>query len=382
MFSSRPRWGWVLFVFLLAVPGLARGNQQERELAELERQAAAIAQRLAELATRASALAGKREQLENQLAVASLRVRQAEAELQLVAAELKKAQERLSLLQARVVEKKRQVRLRLGTLAAVKTTLEPYLVVALWSDPKGFAEKLTLLLAVVAYQKQELQKLEALASQQNQALAALSQKQQQVRDKLEELELRRRELASTRKQVLAELSRLEGERRQQATALSELQEAQARLERLWGRVTETQNTLPAGVRLLRGGLPWPVEEGRVVRAFGRFRDPRYATVVLHPGWDLLVPAGAEVKAVAGGRVVYAQFFKSIGNLVIVAHGEDVYTLYGRLATMFVSGGQRVAMGEPLGLAGPEAGESNLYFEVRNGRVAQDPALWLRPKGKQ
>lgn len=370
----------VVLVVVVANPVWAKVPEQE--LAELERQAAAIAQRLTALSARTTALASRREQLENQLAVASLRVRQAEAELQLVAAELKQAQGKLALLQAQVAEKKRQVQTRLGTLAAVKTTLEPYLAVALWSDPKGFAEKLTLLLAVVAYQKQELQKLEALAGEQNHALAALSQKQEQLRGKVEELELRRRELASTRMQVLAELSRLEGERRQQATALSEVQEAQARLERLWGRVTEAQDTLPAGVRLLRGGLPWPVEEGRVVRAFGRFRDPRYATVVLHPGWDLLVPPGAEVKAVAGGRVVYAQFFKSIGNLVIVAHGEDLYTLYGRLATMFVSGGQRVAMGEPLGLAGPKGNEGNLYFEVRNGRVAQDPALWLRPKGQQ
>lgn len=382
MFSCKRQWAWVFLGFMVTAGNAAWADPQERQLAELERQATAIAQKLTELSARASALTSRREQLENQLAVASLRVQQAETELQVVAGELKKAQEKLALLQAQVAEKQRQVRLRLGALAAVKTTLEPYLAVALWSDPKGFSEKLTLLLAVVAYQKNELQQLQALASEQNQALALLSQKQEQAREKLEELEHHRRALMATRRQVLAELSRLEGERRQHATALSELQEAQARLERLWGRVTEGSHSLPAGVRLLRGGLPWPVEEARVVRAFGRFRDPRYATVVLHPGWDLAVPPGAEVKAVAGGRVVYAQFFKSIGNLVIVAHGEDVYTLYGRLATMFVSGGQRVAMGEPLGLAGLQANESNLYFEVRNGTVAQDPALWLRPKGKQ
>ncbi len=379
-FSKNLR-AFACLVFVVPVASAAEGNVPEGELAELERQAATIAQRLTELSSRADALVTRREQLENQLAVASLRVRQAEAELQVVAAQLKQAQEKLASLQVQVAEKKRRFRMRLGTLAAVKTTLEPYLAAALWADPQRFAEKLTLLLAVVAYQKKELQQLETLAGEQNRALAVLSQKQEQVRGKLEELKMRRRELASTRMQVLAELSRLEGERRQQATALSELQEAQARLERLWGRVTEAQNPLPTGVRLLRGGLPWPVEGGKVVRAFGRFRDPRYATVVLHPGWDLEVPPGSEVRAVAAGRVVYAQFFKFVGNLVIVAHGEDVYTLYGRLATMFVSGGQRVAMGEPLGLAGPKGNEGNLYFEVRNGRVAQDPALWLRPKGQ-
>lgn len=380
MRSSRLGVGWaaVLAVLLAA----AHAEQKPPDLAELERQAAAIAQKLSELAARASALGDRREQLEIQLAVASLKVQQAATELELSEAELAAARKKLEELQARVTEKQRQVRLRVGTLAAVKVTLEPYLLAALWTDPRGFAERLTLLMAVVAYQKKELEVLEELLQRQNQALASLSLKQEQARQKVAELEQRKRELAATRQQVLAELSRLEAERRTQATQLSELQEAQARLERLWGRVTEGGEQLPAGIRLLRGGLPWPAEEGRVVRGFGRFRDPRYATVVVHPGWDLTVPAGAEVKAVAAGRVVYAQFFKSIGNLVIVAHGEDVYTLYGRLATMFVSGGQRVAMGEPLGLAGPQGGEANLYFEVRNGTQAQDPALWLRPKGQR
>ncbi|MFN3414150.1 MAG: hypothetical protein ACK42L_08850, partial [Thermoanaerobaculum sp.] len=227
MFSSKRRWVWVFLVLGVTAGNSAWALPQERQLAELERQAAAIAVKLAELSARASALTSRREQLENQLAVASLRVRQTETELQLVAGELKKAQEKLASLHAQVAEKQRQVRLRLGTLAAVKTTLEPYLAVALWSDPKGFSEKLTLLLAVAAYQKKELQQLEALVREQNRALAALSEKQEQLRGTLEELELRKRELASTRMQVLAELSRLEGERRQQATALSELAEAQA-----------------------------------------------------------------------------------------------------------------------------------------------------------
>lgn len=379
--SSRPK--VVAWVFSVALLLSAAGAQQPPpDLAELERHAAAVAQRLAELAARASALGDRRQQLENQLAVAALRVRQAATELELATAELREAQRKLSALQTQVANKQRQVRLQLGTLAAVKVTLEPSLLAALWRDPQGFAERLTLLLAVVSYQNKQLEVLEDLVQRQNQALATLSAKQEQAKQRLAELESRKRELAATREQVLAELSRLEAERRRQATELSELQEAQARLERLWGRVTEGGERLPAGVRLLRGGLPWPVEEGSVVRGFGRFRDPRYATVVVHPGWDLVVPAGAEVRAVAAGKVVYAQFFKSIGNLVIVAHGEDVYTLYGRLATMFVSGGQRVAMGEPLGLAGPQGGEANLYFEVRNGTRAQDPALWLRPKGQR
>ncbi|MGC8916217.1 MAG: murein hydrolase activator EnvC family protein [Thermoanaerobaculum sp.] len=366
--------------FLLVALG-TRASEPPADLAELQKRAAEVAQRLAELSARANALGSRREQLEAQLAVASLEVRKAEMELKVVEGELVQAQDKLGELQRRAAAKQQDVRLRVGTLAAVRKTLEPYLLAALWADPRGFVEKITLLVAVVAYQKKQLDEVSSLVVQQNQALAWLSQKQEEVRQRLRELAAARRRLEATRQQVLAEMARLESERRAQALALSDLEEAQTRLERLWGRVTGERNALPAGIRLLKGGLPWPVAEGRVVRGFGRFRDSRYATVVVHPGWDLAVAPGAEVNAVAAGRVVYAQFFKSFGNLVILAHGEDVYTLYGRLATMFVSSGQRVAMGETLGLAGPGGPDGNLYFEVRNGRTAQDPAAWLRPKGK-
>jgi len=237
----------------------------------------------------------------------------------------------------------------------------------------------TVLLAVASHYRLALTQLAKLQEEQSRAVAVVSQKQEALRATLGELERRRQELLATRQRVLAELAALEAERRQKAVALSEIQEAQGRLERLWGKVAGAAEGLSGQVRLLKGGLPWPVEEGQLVRGFGRHRDPRYATVVLHPGWDLAVPPGAEVRAVAAGRVVYAQYFKSLGNLVILAHGDDVYTLYGRLATMFVSGGQRVAMGESLGLAGPPGPSGNLYFELRNGTKAQDPAQWLRPR---
>ncbi|MCX7894878.1 MAG: peptidoglycan DD-metalloendopeptidase family protein [Thermoanaerobaculum sp.] len=347
---------------------------------ELSQRAALLSQRLKELTAQAAALADRRAQLENQLAVAALRVQEGEVELALIQREVHQEQQRLQALQEELARQQRKVKVAAGVLAVLRRVTGPYLASLLWWDPQQFTQRFTVLLAVLEYHRRNLIRLQELLQRQREGVAWLSRKEAGWRQKLGELERRRRELMVTRQKVLAELASVEAVRRQQAMALSDLREAQERLERLWGRLVSGEERFAPGVRLLKGGLPWPAEGARVVRGFGRLRDPRYATVVLHPGWDLQVAEGAEVKAVAAGKVVYAQFFKSLGNLVIVAHGEDLYTLYGRLATMFVRGGQRVGSGEPLGLAGSQGAEGNLYFEVRNGTVAQDPGLWLRPQG--
>jgi septal ring factor EnvC (AmiA/AmiB activator) len=356
--------------------------QDSPEVEELRRKAQGLAQRLAELSAQAARLEDRRGQLEAELALASLRLQEGETQVQLAQAEVAKARQALAELAEQASTRRTQLYAQLGALWSLRAALPAMVFSGPWGEPEEFVRRVTLLLAVVSYSRNQLTHLEELARQQAQAVAVLSQKEESLRQALQALGQRKAALAATRQRVLAELERLERERRQEATAFTQLQEAMSRLEGLWTRLEPGREPISAGVKLLRGGLPWPVEEGHLVRGFGRFRDPRYATVVLHPGWDLQVPPLAEVKAVAAGKVVYAQFFKDWGNVVILAHGEEVYTLYGRLATMFVSSGQRVSLGQALGLAGPAGSESNLYFEVRNGSKAHDPASWLRPRGSR
>lgn len=374
----------VQFLLLATVGlGLLRpvSAQQLGEMEELSRKAAALAERIEKLSQEAAKLETRRAQLENELALAAARLAQAQTQEQITAQQLQVTYRKLTELQSVEVRRREDLRRQLGGLVGLKRSVTDWFF-GLWQDPHRWLRTMTALLAVVAYQRQQVANLQNLAREQAKLVADLSQKQEALRVRREELAQRRAELLGTRQRVLAELKRLEAARREEATALSGIQEAQARLERLWGRVAEGNPAPPGGIALLRGGLPWPAEDARLVRRFGPQRDPRYGTVTAHPGWDLLVSPGAEVKSVAGGRVVFAQFFRSWGNLVIVAHGEEIYTLYGRLATMFVSAGQRVAMGETLGLAGANDEDRNLYFEVRKGTKALDPAAWLRPLPKR
>jgi septal ring factor EnvC (AmiA/AmiB activator) len=76
-------------------------------------------------------------------------------------------------------------------------------------------------------------------------------------------------------------------------------------------------------------------------------------------------------------VAFAQHFKGYGNMVVVDHGNDVFSLVAGLATIHVRLNQSVTMGLRLGLAAPPSEDGNLYFEIRVNEEPQDPRRWLQ-----
>ena len=78
-----------------------------------------------------------------------------------------------------------------------------------------------------------------------------------------------------------------------------------------------------------------------------------------------------------GVVAYARHFKGYGNMVVVDHGHEVYSLVAGLASIHVRLDQRVTMGMTLGVAPPPTAEGNLYVEIRVDNAPQDPRRWLQ-----
>jgi septal ring factor EnvC (AmiA/AmiB activator) len=135
-----------------------------------------------------------------------------------------------------------------------------------------------------------------------------------------------------------------------------------------------------GFGQLRGRLPRPVD-GTVEVPFGRVVNPRFKTVTVQNGVELHAAAGAPVRAVAPGRVVYAGWFRGYGNLVIVDHGEGYYTLAAHLASMSTAMGEDVGAGALLGTVGDTGSMRgpSLYFELRERGRPVDPGAWLAPR---
>lgn len=126
----------------------------------------------------------------------------------------------------------------------------------------------------------------------------------------------------------------------------------------------------------RGKLPWPVD-GRLVARFGETRGSDERTK-----WDgvmISAPAGATVRAVHGGRVVFADWLRGAGLLVILDHGNGYLTLYGHNQTLLKSAGDVVKAGDPISTVGTSGGQDTpaLYFAIRQQGRATDPAQWCR-----
>jgi septal ring factor EnvC (AmiA/AmiB activator) len=101
-------------------------------------------------------------------------------------------------------------------------------------------------------------------------------------------------------------------------------------------------------------------------------------MVFRRGIEIEVREGQTVRAVEGGQVAYAEWYRGFGKLVILDHGNGFYTLYGNLSRLDLKKGDRVSRGQEIGLAG-ETGSlkgAKLYFEIRKKGEAEDPLLWL------
>ena len=129
----------------------------------------------------------------------------------------------------------------------------------------------------------------------------------------------------------------------------------------------------------RGKLPWPVD-GRLLARFGETRGDDTRTK-----WDgvmISASAGSQVHAVHGGRVVFADWLRGAGLLVILDHGNGYLSLYGHNQTLLKAAGDVVKAGESISTVGNSGGQDTpaLYFAIRQQGRPSDPAQWCRSQG--
>ncbi len=126
---------------------------------------------------------------------------------------------------------------------------------------------------------------------------------------------------------------------------------------------------------LRGKLRLPVP-GELT---GKFGAPRGASGIEAKGVFIRAAEGQPVKAIAGGQVVYADWMRGFGNLLIVDHGEKYLSIYANNESLLKQVGDAVSSGDTIATTGASGGseETGLYFEMRHLGKAFDPLRWVR-----
>ena len=176
------------------------------------------------------------------------------------------------------------------------------------------------------------------------------------------------------------VAQIDARRDLNAQLAGELQVAYQRMQQQIANAAAGRAVDPVVVPLapFRGALEWPAP-GRLALRFGQ-TSGRPGDTTVRNGIEIAAPAGTAVRAVHPGTVSYADILSGFGNLVIVDHGSNAYTVYGYLASMTVAQGSAVDAGAELGRVGATpAGPAAVYFEVRIDGRSVDPVQWLRPR---
>jgi septal ring factor EnvC (AmiA/AmiB activator) len=219
--------------------------------------------------------------------------------------------------------------------------------------------------------------------QESAELAAINAAQQEQRKRLESEK-------AARKAVLVKVSRQIDKQRREISTLKRDETRLAKLIEQLGRMLARakppglrNERLPDGVPAtgafgqLKGRLYLPVR-GELKNRFG---GPREGSGVLWKGLFIASPAGQDVKAIAPGRVVFADWLRGFGNLLIIDHGDGYMSLYGNNESLFKQVGDPARGGETVAAVGNSGGnmDSGLYFEIRHQGVAFDPLGWVSLK---
>ncbi len=167
----------------------------------------------------------------------------------------------------------------------------------------------------------------------------------------------------------------------QEKKLSELKESSKKLQDMVKKLKSRripQSIIGSGFKASKGELAWPVN-GSVIIPYGEYNDPKLNAKVFKNGVEINAKQGGNAKAIAGGRVVYAQYFEGYGNLLIIDHGSGYNSLYGNLSEIKMKTGELLIAGMDIGKTDKSKNLDvpALYFEIRYKGKPVDPVPWLK-----
>lgn len=270
-----------------------------------------------------------------------------------------------------------------------------------WSRDRYFLTRLSRAKADL------IQQLRGVAAEKRRLADAVRERQAQVAENERQQQESRAQLIERKKQRASKLAaigdRLKVQRREIATLKKDEQRLAKLIEGL-ARIAATRKARPRAALGVQGGAGASAakrspalkshDPGNVGGAFaalrgklrlpikgvlaGRFGSPRAEGGALWKGVFIRAAEGAEVKAVASGTVVFADWLRGFGNLLVIDHGDDFLSVYGNNESLLAAVGSVVKHGDSVATVGNSGGnaDSGLYFELRHRGQPFDPLRWV------
>jgi septal ring factor EnvC (AmiA/AmiB activator) len=248
-------------------------------------------------------------------------------------------------------------------------------------DIRRLASESKSLTLLARYQQDVLHTYQVDLARLNAAQRGLELKREELSGLIEAARNKRRELEAEEARNKRRIDEIQQSKSLYQQTLNELNERAQQLQLLMDKLAKQEVEFPSPFIPLyerKGKLPWPLT-GRVITRFGLERHPQFNTSTRNNGIEIAPETkDAVVRAVHGGRVVYADYFQGYGNLLILDHGLSYYSLYGHCASFLAKKGDWVAEAQPLALAGDVGSLKGvcLYLEIRYKAQPLNPLQWL------
>ncbi len=362
-------------VFLLSFSAKASLREKEIKLQQLKKQIKTVKTKIIQKEQEEKRLKQALKNIEHHLLLLESQKKQIEKNITRLKKEIETIESQKLLIERdlSLCQKRLQKRLlaiyqwqRIGFLHLVTRPLPQYLVLSSYLEQIAKQDK--VLLSKYTLLQQRLNKLVFRYKEKINEL-------QFQKNHIEKLKVQITQEKKKKAKLLQQAKRLKAKYKRKMT---QLKKDAARLERIIKGLKKQQ--LQKRVKITKGQMPWPAK-GKIVVPFGRYKDKLTSTYLISNGIEIKVSPNSPFKAVASGKVVYADWLHSYGNVIILDHGGGYYTLYAHAISLYKKKGQWVKKGEVLGKVGEGYSHygATLYFELRYHGKPIDPFVWLKPQ---
>lgn len=331
----------------------SRKNDLEKQLKQSELDLSRLSKEMAEL---------KKQQQQTKEQITKL---ESQSDAIKLAAENQKAQ----------VIKQIQAAHRMGTTPAAKAILSA-------SDPHHFSRITIYMDYVNNARKEKIATYMASLAEIQKNSAAIAKQNETLKQHESGLLTKQKEQAKLKIKRAETLAKLEKEMGQSVSQLDQLKQDRIKLE----AVIETTRKALADIKIptddrpfnsLKAKLPWPTQ-GKVI---GAYRGTIGNSSLRANGITIKATQGQPIIAIHHGQIVFSDWLRGFGLMIIVDHGNGFMSLYGHNDTLQKDSGDWVQAGEVIASAGNSGGaqESSLYFEIRKDGAPQNPLRWLQKR---
>lgn len=353
---------------------------------EKQRQLKLLETEIQELKSLLSSFKSQRSKLQSSLQKSEVNIGDLQKKIRSIKQQLLKEQRELRSLQKQRGElesaKKSQTKyIEQQILAAYQVGQQKKLKILLNQEqPDKLSRALTYYDYFNQARSEQIESYVDVISELNQIEPKIFRKTRTLTEAKNNLSMEHRNLLQRKAEREQNLAKINSEIKNKDQRLRKIAKDRSELERLLEAVEQTlaNISIPKDYRAfttLKGKLPWPVAG----KPSNRFGSRRSDSSMRWQGLNIPASEGQQVNAIHHGRVVFADWLRGSGLLVIIDHGDGYMSLYGHNQSLLKEPGEWVAGGETIATIGNSGGQTRagLYFEIRHNGKPTDPGKWCR-----